>query len=200
MKRVIRCNESSSIDSNLSDILDNLNSLPVRRGISKVSLDDIESYQSVLMQIPVGTTLEHRTDAGHESFTKTRGGEFGWWSHFRAPWKDVIRASEFNVARWLAGRGVISRSDITLASSNNKVIEASVDWNSLSGSEQSAAEYAIDKIQRCGWSIGEAVSEGCSMYSYGNAESEYEDEDFYEDEPRRNVVYSYVEDYIDNNQ
>lgn len=47
-------------------------------------------------------------------------------------------------------------------------------------------------------SIEDAVSYGCNMYSGVNAEPEYEDEDFYEEEANYNKVFMYVENYINN--
>lgn len=93
-------------------LIDKLNSLPYEKGISKVSYELIKEYQNILNQFPLGTVLKHYIDAGEEKFTKVEDGEFSWWEYFRAPWKDNKRKSEFDLARWLAGRGVISRSDI----------------------------------------------------------------------------------------
>lgn len=198
MKRVLYASFQREPEGNLSGIIRQLNELPTRRGISKVSLDDVKLYQSLLKRIPVGAVLEHKTDAGVERFTKTAGGEYGWWSHFRDPWKITQPMSEFDTAEWLAGRGVLSRSDISLQTSDHESIEAATSWNSLNSTEQSAAEYAIYEIQHNNMSIEDAVSYSCNMYSGGNAEPEYEDEDFYEEEANYNKVFKYVESYINN--
>lgn len=71
-------------------------------------------------------------------------------------------------------------------------------WSQLNGTEQSAAECAIYEIQNNNMSIEDAVSYGCNLYSGGNAEPEYEDEDFYEEEANYNKVFKYVESYINN--
>lgn len=94
-------------------VISELNSLPAERGISKVSYDLVQQYKQVLKKFPVGTVLKHVIDAGEEMFTKIESGDVvSFWEHFRAPWKDTKKITEFDMARWLAGRAVISRSDI----------------------------------------------------------------------------------------
>ena len=123
--------EDGDSDALLSDIVSQLNDLPVRYGISNVSYNDIQPYESLLMKLPVGTVLMHRIDAGPEKYTKIKGGEFGWWSTYRAPWKDTVTKSEFDVATWFAGRGVISRSDIMLINSDteNNLTNIDASWD-----------------------------------------------------------------------
>lgn len=103
--------------------INKLNNLPSERGISKVSYELIKEYQNILKSYPVGKILRHRIDAGEEIFTKIEDGEYGWWEHHRAPWGDKQRISEFDMAEWLAGRAVISRSDIIEENLNDMKIK-----------------------------------------------------------------------------
>ena len=93
-------------------LVDDLNSLPSEKGMKKVSYELAKDYQNILNQFPIGTVLKHNIDAGEEKFTKVEDGEYGWWEHFRAPWKITQRTSEFDLAHWLAGRANITRSNI----------------------------------------------------------------------------------------
>lgn len=73
-------------------------------------------------------------------------------------------------------------------------------WNSLNGSEQRAAEIAIEELESNGISIKtiedddleEYVSHSCNVISEGNAEPEYENEDWSEEEPNRYKVLEYL--------
>lgn len=83
---------------------------------------------------------------------------------------------------------------------SSEIVEASIAWNNLNGTEQSAAEHAISEIQRTGISIEQAVSYACSMYSYGNAEPEYAGEDFSEEDVNRGKVWNYVNSYLNDSE
>ena len=74
-----------------------------------------------------------------------------------------------------------------------RVIKASrnIRWEDLSGSEQSAVEIAHRLLME-GYSIEDAAYKACDQISYGNAEPEYEDEDFYLDEPNERKVVDYL--------
>lgn len=67
-------------------------------------------------------------------------------------------------------------------------------WASLSGAEQMAVENALDLIRQ-GVPIEDAVLESISLVNWGNAEPEYEDEEFYEDEADYSKVMNYVKQY-----
>lgn len=69
----------------------------------------------------------------------------------------------------------------------------STTWNDLSPSEQTAAEYARQQYEM-GYDLDEAVYSGCNQVAWGNAEPEYEDEDFYMDEPDEQKVLQYLLD------
>lgn len=87
-----------------------LNDLPKRPGVSKVSYEDIKAHEKVLDKMPVGTKIQHKTDAGDESFTKVSQSKIGsWWEHTRAPHGDTKSKSGFDVAQWMAGGANISR-------------------------------------------------------------------------------------------
>lgn len=73
-------------------------------------------------------------------------------------------------------------------------------WNSLNSSEQRAAEIAIEELESNGISIKiiedddleEYVSHSCNVISYGNAEPEFENEEWFEEEPDRYKVLEYL--------
>ncbi len=93
-----------------------LNGLPTKNGMSKVSYEDIKSYESVLNKMPKGTKLTHKHSGGTDTFERVSDSERGpSWKHTRAPWGKVDNASSFDVGHWLAGRGYISRGPIEIA-------------------------------------------------------------------------------------
>lgn len=94
--------------------LNKLNAMPMKRGISKVTYDEIKEREAILREFPKGTKLKHRTDAGTEYYEKTEDGQFGWWKKTSAPGKDERKMPEFDVAEWFAGCGVISRGEILI--------------------------------------------------------------------------------------
>lgn len=61
----------------------------------------------------------------------------------------------------------------------------------LSGSDQYAIEIAIGLMSQ-GKSIEDAAYEACNIVNEGNAEPEYADEEFYEDEADYNTVLKYL--------
>jgi len=73
-------------------------------------------------------------------------------------------------------------------------------WNSLGSSDQYAVDYILDLIESDTQDISELSDEelkdytdsGCSHIDNGNAEPEYEDEEFYEDECDRYKVFEYL--------
>lgn len=100
----------------VDDAVKELNGLGTSKGISKVKYEDIKEYEKVLQKFPVGTKLSHKMDAGTEYFEKTGDGDMGiTWKHTRAPWNKTDNVSAFDVARWMAGRGNISRGSIDVA-------------------------------------------------------------------------------------
>ena len=90
-----------------------LNGLPTKNGMSKVTYEDIKSYESVLNKMPKGTKLSHKHSGGTDTFEKVSDSDR--WKHTRAPWGKVDNASSFDVGHWLAGRGYISRGPIEIA-------------------------------------------------------------------------------------
>ena len=82
-----------------------------------------------------------------------------------------------------------------------KFKEASAKCN---GSDMMAAEYTINAIERDNFKyenlkdddIDYYVRKGCNQIAEGNAEPEYENEDFYEEEPAEERVKNYVKAYI----
>ena len=69
-------------------------------------------------------------------------------------------------------------------------------WQSMSGVDQYAAETAIDLIKQ-GAPLEDAVQEGVHMTNCGNAEPEYEDDGFYEDEADYSKVFDFVSKYLE---
>lgn len=67
----------------------------------------------------------------------------------------------------------------------------------LSSSDVTAVEFARSYMDQ-GYSMKEAVNRACEDVSWGNAEPEYEDEDFYMDEPDRKKVMRAVEMLMSN--
>lgn len=74
-------------------------------------------------------------------------------------------------------------------------------WSQLSGSDQIAVEYAISYLDSNYGGIEnvsdddyllDAARYGCNIASEGNAEPEYENEDFYMDEPDFDKVFNYL--------
>lgn len=72
-----------------------------------------------------------------------------------------------------------------------RYIRAGSDWNSLSGADQMAVEYANQYLNQ-GMTLEDAVRNACNDVTWGNAEPEYEDEDFYEEEPDYRSVLNYM--------
>ena len=65
----------------------------------------------------------------------------------------------------------------------------------LTGSEQYAVEIAKQLMSQ-GESLEDAVYEACGRVSYRNAEPEYADEEFYEDEPDPAKVLKYLQNNL----
>lgn len=73
-------------------------------------------------------------------------------------------------------------------------------WRSMTGTEQFAAEYAVNFLESDGYNIKDLSDDdlelyawkGCSLVGEGNAEPEYEDEEWYEDEADCNKVFDYL--------
>lgn len=97
-------------------LIDDLNSLDFVRGISKTNYELVKEYENILNRFPVGTILKHDTDAGEETFTKI---DDIFWNHFRPHPPHTTTISTFDAARWFAGRGVITRGNITEEMSDN---------------------------------------------------------------------------------
>lgn len=74
-----------------------------------------------------------------------------------------------------------------------RYVRSNSDWNSLSGSDQLAAERAEDYMNE-GMSLEDAVRRGCIDISEGNSEPEYEEKDFYSEEPDYGKVLKYMKD------
>jgi hypothetical protein len=93
-----------------------LNSLPTKRGMSKVTYEDAKTYEAVLNKIPKGTKLSQKIDAGTDTFERTSDTDIGIsWKHTRAPWGKVDNLTSFDVGRWLAGNAVIVRGPIEIS-------------------------------------------------------------------------------------
>ncbi len=65
-------------------------------------------------------------------------------------------------------------------------------WRDLSPSSQMAVSFACDKHEQ-GYEWYDAIREAVSDVNNGNAEPEYEDEDFYQDEASIDDVTKYIE-------
>lgn len=65
-------------------------------------------------------------------------------------------------------------------------------WNELSGSEQMAVEYAVQKLEN-GYDIEDSARYGCNIVSEANSFDEYSSEGFYQEEPDLNKVVEYLE-------
>ena len=70
--------------------------------------------------------------------------------------------------------------------------DSPISWNDLSSSDQTAVEFALPAIKK-GASIKSAAFEACCRVSEGNAEPEYEDEDFYMEEPDFKKVVMFLQ-------
>lgn len=104
---------TTAAGANIKSTVDELNNLPAARGVSKVKYEDIKAYDAVLTKLPAGTKLSHKMDAGTEIFEKvTDKGEFSEWRHTRQPWGITDNTTQFDIARFMAGRAVISRGAI----------------------------------------------------------------------------------------
>lgn len=68
-------------------------------------------------------------------------------------------------------------------------------WDKLSGADQMAVEHAISYQER-GHSWWDAVSHAISDVNWGNAEPEYEGEEFYGEEADRRAVEQYLANYF----
>lgn len=73
-----------------------------------------------------------------------------------------------------------------------KYVRASYSWSSLSSADQLAVEYANQFLDQ-GYDLEDAVYEGCRVVSEGNAEPEYEGEEFYMEEPDYSSVLKYMQ-------
>lgn len=95
--------------------VDELNSLPRHKGMRKVPYEDIKTYEKVLNKMPVGTKITHDTEAGTEEFEKVKDTDIGiGWKHTRQPWGKVDNVSAFDVGRWMAATGNITRGPFEL--------------------------------------------------------------------------------------
>ena len=72
-----------------------------------------------------------------------------------------------------------------------RYIRTSSDWDSLSTADQMAVEYANQYLNQ-GMELEDAVRNACNDVTWGNAEPEYEEEEFYEEEPDYNSVLNYM--------
>ena len=96
-----------------------LNSLPTKRGMSKVTYEDAKAYASVLNKMPKGTKLSQKIDAGTDTFERTSDSDIGIsWKHTSAPMGTEYAKTSFDVGRWLAGNAVIARGPIELMKSS----------------------------------------------------------------------------------
>lgn len=101
-------------------LIDELNSLDFVRGASKVDYELVKEYENILNRFSVGTILKHDTDAGEETFTKI---DDMFWDHFSSHPPHTNRITSFDAARWFAGRGVITRGNITKEMEDNMKID-----------------------------------------------------------------------------
>lgn len=73
-------------------------------------------------------------------------------------------------------------------------------WNSLNSSEQNAVEMTMEELEDKDISIktiedyelGEFVHYSCKIISEGNAEPEFENEEWFEEEPNKYKVLEYL--------
>ena len=86
-------------------------------------------------------------------------------------------------------------------------VNESLDWTDLNGTEQSAVEAVLGRLERGEYSYLDDLYSDCqsavNMYGEANAFDEYEDEDFYMEEGNPQNVYEYIlnspwyEEYVD---
>ena len=67
-----------------------------------------------------------------------------------------------------------------------------VTWNDLTSASQTAVELAVEKHEQ-GYDWWPAINEAVNDVNYGNAEPEYSDSDFFEDEADLDAVTRYIE-------
>lgn len=89
-------------ESTESNLIDELNSLDVYKGSSKLTYEAIEEYENVLNKFPVDTVIGEDWDAGPCYFRKA---DEKTWDQLISPHYDLKTLSTFDTARWLAGRG-----------------------------------------------------------------------------------------------
>ena len=75
----------------------------------------------------------------------------------------------------------------------SKSIKESIDLN---GNALRAAEHAIDQVIYRGYSIKDAVEEGCGTYGFAGLNPEYIGQDIYDEEAKFDVVLQYVTDWL----
>lgn len=106
--------QQTSLSTN-ANVQQQINSLPVSRGVSNLQYSDIQPYERALSQLPVNTQIRLNTEAGTDTYRKTSGGRYsGEWEVSIAPHNDPRTMSEFDLSRRLAGRGNIARGNIVI--------------------------------------------------------------------------------------
>lgn len=73
-----------------------------------------------------------------------------------------------------------------------RYIRSSIDWEDLTGPEQTAVDLAVTYFRYKGMTLEEAAERASIDILHGYAEPEYEDEDFYGSEPSSSKVYRYL--------
>lgn len=102
---------------------------------------------------------------------------------------DLVWYGGLNDEEYVDGEYIGSCDEVT--SSRQIAGSRKVSWNDLSEADQMAVEYASQYMES-GEEMEDACRRGCRVVSEGNAESEYEDEEFYMEEPDFNRVYDYM--------
>lgn len=92
-----------SITEGIDDsVLQELNTLPVYKGIGAVTYGDLKTYEDTLSKFSTGTIIAVDWDAGTCYFHKIGPDK---WEELVSPWYDLKTRNSFDIAEWLAGRG-----------------------------------------------------------------------------------------------
>ena len=101
----------------ISNIINKLNELPSRIGISKVSYDLVVKYKNLLKKLPVGTKFGFKDEAGYETYEKISSNDYldMYITHIPPPYRDnEKKLVDTDVAQFLAGRARIAQGPFEL--------------------------------------------------------------------------------------
>lgn len=89
-------------ESSKESILQELNNLPIYKGMRGIPYESIKDYERVLKQFSNGTVIGEDWDAGDCYFRKV---DDNWFEELRSPFYELKELTTFDIAHWLAGRG-----------------------------------------------------------------------------------------------